>query len=100
MAVPANVTSYEWAAALNAAGRFLDQWGGKAHGLGWSAAELFGLDPAAPLYRRDRLGAAFFLAHREVIAITADDLTVRAGIAIQRIPRRSAPVVPAWEALP
>jgi hypothetical protein len=95
--IPPTVAPATWRAMLDAAGRFLDAWGAKAAALGWSAGELFGLDPLAPLGRRDRRGAAFFLAGAEVVAITADAITVRIGGAIQNIRRRDGFTVPAWE---
>jgi hypothetical protein len=85
---PAFVDPRQWLAVLNAAGRFLDQWGAKAAALGWTADELLSLDPVAPLARMDRRGAAFFLAGVEVVEVTAEAITVRSGGAVQRVPRR------------
>jgi hypothetical protein len=82
---------------MNAAGRFLDHWGARAAARGWKAGELFGLDPKAPLNRRDRRGAAFFLARVEVLAITADAITVRDGGSARQIYREKHLTAPAWE---
>ncbi len=95
--VPAGVSVRDWRAMVDSAGRFLDAWGTKAEALGWSAAELFGLDPMAPLGRLDRRGAAFFLTRAEVLAITSVAITVRVGASIQNIRRRDGFTVPAWE---
>jgi hypothetical protein len=54
MPPPFGVSVDRWLAVINGVGHFLDQWAGKAHALGWTAAELFGLDPVAPLIRLDR----------------------------------------------
>jgi hypothetical protein len=82
---------------MDAAGRFLGAWGAKAAALGWTAGELFSLDPVAPLARRDRRGAAFFLAGAEVVAVTAEAITIRKGGALQRACRRTGSNLPAWE---
>ena len=95
---PPWVSPPEWLSMINAAGRFLDQWGGKAAALGWSAGELFGLDEVAPMNRLDRRGAAFFLARAEVVAITAAEITIRLGNTVQRIQRREGLAAPGWEA--
>ncbi len=77
--------------------RFASEWGGKAHALDWSAAELFGLDPVAPLHRLDRRGAAFFLIDGEVVAITRELIKLNVAGANQSLHRRSGFTVPAWE---
>ncbi|MDQ2861748.1 MAG: hypothetical protein M3T55_13725, partial [Pseudomonadota bacterium] len=64
--------------------------------LGWSAGELFGLDHDAPLARRDKRGAAMFLAGAEVLAVTGEAITWRIGGAVQRIGKRGI-AAPAWE---
>jgi hypothetical protein len=45
---PASVGAEFWQALLDGAGHFLGRWAGPAHALGWTEAELFGLDPEAP----------------------------------------------------
>ncbi|MBV9995537.1 MAG: hypothetical protein JO127_10015 [Caulobacteraceae bacterium] len=95
--VPRGVDADAWLAMMNAAGRFLDQWGGKAAALGWTAAELFGLHPEAPIRRMDHRGRAFFLVGAEVLAIDADAITVRVGRSTNRIYRRSTAQKAAWE---
>lgn len=95
--VPRGVDAAQWLAMMNAAGRFLDEWGAKAAALGWTAGELFALDPDSPMGRLDRRGAGFFLARRQVVAITATEITVKTGEAIQRVRRRSGCGAPAWE---
>jgi hypothetical protein len=97
MPVPCGVGAGKWLAMVNAAGRFLDQWGSKAAALGWTASELFGLDPNAPINRRDRRGAAFYLIGADVLALTADEITLRIGGSIQRVRRPDQPSTPAWD---
>jgi hypothetical protein len=53
----------------------------------------------APLARLDRLGAAFLMAGREVLAVTADEITLRQGRSVQRLRRRPTDAAPAWGAL-
>ena len=96
---PRGVDGAAWQAMLDAAGRFLDQWAGHAHALGWTAGELFALDLDSPFGRRDRRGGAFYLTHGEVVAITAEAITLKTGGAIQSIRRRDGFAVPAWEAV-
>jgi hypothetical protein len=96
---PLGLDPAQWFAVVSAAGRFLDEWGAKAAALGWTASELFGLDPAAPLNRRDRRGAAFFLAEAEVLAITAEAISLRVGPSALRVYRREGCGRAAWEAI-
>jgi hypothetical protein len=86
-----------WQAVINGVGHFLDRWAGAAHALGWTAEELFGLDPVAPLVRLDQRGAAFLIAGREVVAVTADEITFRQGRSVQRLRRRPTDAAVAWD---
>ena len=97
MPVPRGIPARIWRAMVDGGGRFLDKWGNKADALGWTPGELFGLDKDAPLNRRDRRGAAFFLADAEVVDITEDEITVKIDGAVQRIRRRDGFTIPAWE---
>lgn len=94
---PRGVDPTAWLGMMDAAGRFLDEWASKADALGWSAGELFGLNPDAPMNRLDQRGAAFFLVRAEVVAITGAEITIRKGGSIQRIPRTTGRGPPAWE---
>jgi hypothetical protein len=49
---------------------FLSRWGAKAHDLGWTAPDLFGLHPSAPLARYDCIGLVWMLRRRYVMALT------------------------------
>lgn len=95
---PPGIAEAAWQGMIDAAGRFLDQWGAPAATLGWTAAELFGLDPQAPERRLDRRGAAFFLVDAEVLVVTADLITIRKRGSVLKIPRRAALTAPAWQA--
>ncbi len=60
-------------------------WSAKAHALGWTSRELFGLHPTpphpAPAYRRlsryDATGLNWLLPGKPVIALTASDAIIR-----------------------
>jgi hypothetical protein len=75
---PDHVEAERWQQCLIDAQRFLASWNDKAHALGWTADELFGLHepPAKPrpsysrLSRRDSTGLLWTLEGRRVIALT------------------------------
>lgn len=94
--LPSGVNAATWLAMIDAAGRFLDQWGSQAAALGWTACQLFSLDADFPINRRDRRGVAFFLIGAEVLALTADAITIRIGGNLQHVYRRGGSVLPAW----
>ena len=79
-----------WRSVVDGALIFADCWAGKAHRLGWTVEELFGLHPLSPAARVDRRGLAFLLGNgARVVAIDAhcaDILT--AGGAKQRYYRQ------------
>lgn len=59
-----------WARGLPGANLFADEWAAHAHALGWSAAEVFGLDELKPAARHDRKGVAWLLSDgARVVAI-------------------------------
>jgi hypothetical protein len=64
---------------------FLDIWGGRAHGLGWTSEELFGLDPFAPMCRYDRMGLCWFLQGGEhVTELTTAAAKLSGGLVFYR----------------
>lgn len=70
----------QWQSVLDGALMFADRWAGKAHSLGWTVDELFGLDPVAPASRLDHRGLAFLLANgSQVVAIDKDGADIRTG---------------------
>ncbi|MGN8119955.1 hypothetical protein [Labrys sp. 22185] len=66
-----------WERAKQDAVEFLADWGEQAAELGWTAQELFGLHPVAPLTRYDAMGLVWLLNGKEVTAIT--DRTAKIG---------------------
>jgi hypothetical protein len=83
---PDRVPEGRWQDCVADAHAFLQQWGERAHELGWTARDLFGLSevPAnpAPLYSRmsryDETGLLWLLEGRKtVVAMTTDTAAVR-----------------------
>ena len=58
------MTQRRWRQVLEDVGRFLDEWGNRAHELGWNAADLFGVHPQALDARVDLRGVAWLLVFR------------------------------------
>ena len=69
---------------INDAGIFLDQWGHEAERLGWTAEALFGLHPAAPLARYDRMGLIWMPKGECVVALTATGARLSDGLRFYR----------------
>jgi hypothetical protein len=87
---PPGVTLATWRKAIDRAARFCDRWGAIAAAEGWTAGELFGLNPAAPFGRLDMRGAAFIGLDLDVIDVTAEAIVFwAANGAIQRRQGRS-----------
>lgn len=66
-----------WEQAKSDAAEFLADWGDRAAELGWTAEELFGLHPVAPLTRYDVMGLVWLLNGKEVRYI--DERTAKIG---------------------
>jgi hypothetical protein len=78
-----------WTDLIDAAGRFLDQWGATAADLGWEPVDLFGASSRAPLARIDQQGLVFFLrGGARVTAMTADIATIAAPSGFSQVYRR------------
>jgi hypothetical protein len=74
---PASIPVDRWQRAVDDGCRFLGQWAEQAEALGWTADDLFGLHPAAPLTRYDRMGLVWLLRGKKVVALTAAAATIR-----------------------
>jgi hypothetical protein len=83
MPPPAEVDAADWTAALNGAGRFLDQWGAEAAAFGWTAEEVFRFDPTG-------LGAAHFLARANITEVGPKAIAFRIGPNVWRLCRRQS----------
>jgi hypothetical protein len=94
---PAGVSSILWRSRIDRAARFCDAWAAKAAACGWSAADLFGLNPAGPLARYDGMGAAFLGIAGEVVEVTPDAVVIQLANGVrQSISKRPDPQPPAW----
>jgi hypothetical protein len=97
---PPGLTPATWRKAIDRAARFCDQWGAIAAAEGWTAGELFGLNPAAPFGRLDMRGVAFIGIDLDVIDVTGESIVFRAPSgAVQRLRRRPCLAAPVWEAV-
>ena len=76
-----------------------DAWPPQAAALGWSAIDLFGIDPDWGR-RLDRDGLAASLEGRKVVAVTSDSATVatRSGGLLRHYRRDKPGSVPIWSA--
>jgi len=83
---PAHVPRQRWDMFVNDAGLFLDAWGKEAARLGWTADDLFGLDPVGPMVRYDRMGLLWMLQGNDVVELTATMARLRGGLGYQRRP--------------
>ncbi|MDZ5448602.1 hypothetical protein [Labrys sp. ZIDIC5] len=66
-----------WQQAKHDAIEFLTDWGDQVAELGWSADDLFGLHPTAPLVRYDVMGLIWLLQGQAVSEVT--DQSARLG---------------------
>lgn len=87
-----------WLALVQDAWDILTEWGSEAHRLGWTAADLFGVDPVAPVHRLDRAGLAVVIARGWVDRIEGDAIHIRsrAGAALT-FSKPAKGGVPIWE---
>jgi putative DNA primase/helicase len=83
-ACPADVSSERWQLCLGDARRFFGKWGRKAHKLGWTAHDLLGLHPTAPLARHDEMGLLWTLRGQSVVDLGARAAKLSGGLTMRR----------------
>lgn len=67
---PGDYDHIYWARGLPGANLFADEWATRAHALGWTSGEVFGLDELKPAARYDHKGVAWLLIDRaRVVAL-------------------------------
>ena len=76
MRCPDNVPIERWQQFIDDAGKFFDRWGAVAEHLGWTVADLLGLDPHAPMTRYDAQGLIWMLHGDAVVLMEADAATL------------------------
>jgi hypothetical protein len=81
---PADVPRHRWDMFVNDAGLFLDAWGLQAARLGWTVADLLGLDALKPMERYDRQGLLWMLHGERVVALTSGEARFSGGLAYYR----------------
>lgn len=100
MPCPSGFFPDQWQTVLDATGRFMDEWANKAAALGWTAAEVFGAYPLAPLADHSRRGLVFYLKPGERIAAISAEVAIfenARGVRQTRYRERIASGgVPAW----
>jgi hypothetical protein len=74
---PEGVDDARWRAALTDGDAFMETWGDQAEALGWTAADLFGLHPKAPLSRYEAMGLFWLLRGRPVMFLTRTEAIIR-----------------------
>jgi hypothetical protein len=82
---PAYVPESRWRQAIADATAFISEWRQRAHGLGWTRPDVFGLHPVperpaanySRLSRLDSTGLIWLLRGRSVIALTATEAVMR-----------------------
>jgi hypothetical protein len=66
----AKIDDARWHQAVVDGEAFLARWSEQVEWLGWTAEQLFGLHPTAPLARYDQMGLVWLLRGRTVVALT------------------------------
>ena len=96
---PPNFPLPRWHQIINDGGLFLDRWARQAAGLGWTALDVFGVNPAAPLVRYDGMGLVPLIQGCRVISIAADSAQIKTSSGnTQTYSRRPRPdAVALWQ---
>jgi hypothetical protein len=100
MAPPAGFSAERWTTTVNGMRRFARQYAMEAISLGWTAADLFGLNSCAPAARYDGRGVATMLSEDErVVLISSDAIVIERPSGARLTFRRSngAASPPAWQ---
>ena len=87
--------SGQWAHTRAASLAFIESFGGLAISLGWTARELFGVDPKVGITRVDNSGALMITGRSAVVSLTADEIGYADGLTHRRQPRGLS--IPVWE---
>ena len=96
---PPGFSPSRWRQIIGDGGLFLDKWAKQAAALGWTAVDVFGVNPAAPAVRYDGMGLVPLIGGNRVIAISADSAKLESAAGniqtFRRYPRRGS--VALWE---
>ncbi|MFC4271593.1 hypothetical protein GQF03_17490 [Sneathiella chungangensis] len=95
---PKGITVTRWRQFIEDVERFMTDWAEKAHALGWTAVDVFGLHPEAPTHRPDSAGLIWLLSGHEVAAMSGSEAVIKiSGNRTQTFHRRAQGGVPAWK---
>jgi hypothetical protein len=99
MAPPAGFSADRWTTIVDAIRRFDSEHVVEAIRLGWTAEDLFGMNPYAPATRYDGRGVATMLSEGDrVVALSSDVIVIeRNGAKLSFRRNNGAPSVPAWK---
>ena len=93
MARPASCPDAKWQALREDAYRFLRDYAARAHELGWTALDLFGVHPVKPWARLDVMGLVPMLQGRRITALSESRAELRdhggGELTYRRAPRAS-----------
>ena len=96
---PPKFSEPAWRRLIDDGGQFLDRWANEAARLGWSALDVFGVDPAAPSTTYEAMGLVPLIRGGDVVAIGSDRATIRTQegtlLTYLRRPRQAAIAV--WD---
>jgi hypothetical protein len=81
---PQDVPNDRWQLCLKDGLPFFSKWGPRAQRLGWTARDLLGLHPSAPMARHDEMGLVWVLRGQTVIDLDARSAKLSGGLTIRR----------------
>ena len=90
MARPASCPDAKWQTLREDAYRFLRDHAARAHGLGWTALDLFGVHPAKPWARFDAMGLVPLLNGAMVVALSDSEAVIEKSNGTRLVFRRRA----------
>ncbi|MEH6476221.1 MAG: hypothetical protein V7727_11055 [Sneathiella sp.] len=95
---PQTITAHRWQQYIQDAATFMCCWSEKAHALGWTAIEVFGMHPLAPANRPDAAGLVWLLNGNEIAAITTDKAIIKTKSGnSQTLVKGVTGSIPAWD---
>jgi hypothetical protein len=77
-------TEDRWQSLIDDAGTFMDRWAVTVAAKGWTALEVFGVDNRKPYARIDQMGLIPLLGGKDVIAVSADSVTIQSFTGVRQ----------------
>lgn len=96
---PPKFSEPAWRRLIDDGGQFLDRWGNEAARLGWSAVDVFGVDPAAPSTTYEAMGLVPLIRGGDIVAIGSDRATIRTqeGTLLTYLRRPRPAAIAVWD---